>query len=35
LRAYQDGDNVVIEVEDDGQGIDVEKVKKKAVEKGL
>lgn len=35
LRAYQDGNNVVIEVEDDGQGINLEKVKKKAIEKGL
>jgi len=35
LRAYQDGNNVVIEVEDDGNGINVEKVKKKAIEKGL
>lgn len=35
LRAYQDGNNVVIEVEDDGAGINVEKVKKKMVETGL
>ena len=35
LRAYQDGNSVVIEVEDDGKGIDLEKVKKKAVEKGV
>lgn len=35
LRAYQDGNNVVIEVEDDGQGINIEKVRKKIVEKGL
>ncbi len=34
LNAYQDGNNVVIEVGDDGNGIDVEKVKAKAVEKG-
>ena len=34
LNAYQDGNNVVIEVRDDGNGIDVEAVKKKAVEKG-
>ncbi len=34
LEAYQDGNNVVIEVRDDGGGINVEKVKKKAVEKG-
>ncbi|WAM32668.1 chemotaxis protein CheA [Caldicellulosiruptor naganoensis] len=35
LSAYHDGNNVVIEVEDDGKGIDIEKVKKKAIEKGL
>ena len=34
LDAYQDGNNVVIEVRDDGRGIDVEKVKNKAIEKG-
>ncbi len=34
LDAYQDGNNVVIEVRDDGAGINVEKVRKKAVEKG-
>jgi two-component system chemotaxis sensor kinase CheA len=35
LRAYQDGNNVVIEVEDDGAGMDTEKIRKKAVERGL
>lgn len=34
LDAYQEGNNVVIEVRDDGYGIDVEKVKNKAIEKG-
>ena len=34
LDAYQDGNNVTIEVSDDGSGVDVEKVKKKALEKG-
>ena len=34
LDAYQDGNNVVIEVRDDGNGIDVEAVKAKAIEKG-
>lgn len=33
LDAYQDGNNVVIEVRDDGNGIDVEAVKRKAIEK--
>ena len=35
LRAYQDGNSVVIEVEDDGAGINVERVRNKAVEKGV
>lgn len=34
LNAYQDGNNVVIEVRDDGGGINIEKVKNKAIEKG-
>ena len=34
LNAYQDGNNVVIEVKDDGNGIDVEKVRDKAIDKG-
>ena len=34
LDAYQDGNNVVIEVRDDGNGIDTEAVKKKAIERG-
>lgn len=34
LNAYQDGNNVVIEVGDDGNGIDTEKVKAKALERG-
>ncbi|MFA6363562.1 chemotaxis protein CheA [Methanoregula sp.] len=35
LSAHRDRDNVIIELTDDGAGINVEKVKKKAVEKGL
>jgi two-component system chemotaxis sensor kinase CheA len=35
LSAHRDRDNVIIELVDDGGGINVEKVKKKAVEKGL
>lgn len=35
LRAYQEEGNVIIEVEDDGKGIDPDKVYKKAAEKGL
>ncbi len=35
LKAFQRGSHVVIEVIDDGRGIDVEKIKKKAIEKGL
>ncbi|HKL99083.1 MAG TPA: chemotaxis protein CheA, partial [Mobilitalea sp.] len=34
LDAYQDGNNVVIEVRDNGGGINVEKIKRKAIEKG-
>ncbi|MCM1189538.1 MAG: chemotaxis protein CheA [bacterium] len=34
LDAYQDGNNVVIEVKDDGNGIDSEAVKAKAIERG-
>ena len=34
LDAYQDGNNVVIEVRDDGNGIDVEAVKAKAIDRG-
>ncbi|MCQ2523948.1 MAG: chemotaxis protein CheA [Lachnospiraceae bacterium] len=34
LDAYQDGNNVVIEVRDDGNGIDTEKVKQKAIDRG-
>lgn len=34
LDAYQDGNNVVIEVRDDGNGIDAEAVKSKAIERG-
>jgi len=35
LSAHRDRDNVIIELIDDGAGINVEKVKRKAVEKGL
>lgn len=34
LDAYQEGNNVIIEVGDDGNGIDVESVKRKAIERG-
>ncbi len=35
LKAYHEGNNVIIEVSDDGSGINFEKVKKKAYEKGM
>jgi len=35
LKAYYQGDRVFISVEDDGRGIDVDKVKEKAIEKGI
>ena len=34
LNAYQEGNNVIIKVGDDGNGIDVEAVKNKAIERG-
>lgn len=35
ISSYQKGNHVVIEVEDDGNGIDLDKVKAKALQKGL
>jgi len=35
LRAFQEGGKVVIQIQDDGRGIDKDKIFKKAVEKGL
>ena len=35
LNAYQEGNNVIIEVGDDGNGIDTERVKAKAIERGI
>ncbi|HEY3308312.1 MAG TPA: chemotaxis protein CheA [Desulfuromonadaceae bacterium] len=35
ISAYQKGNHVVIEVEDDGNGIDIDKIKAKALQKGL
>jgi two-component system, chemotaxis family, sensor kinase CheA len=35
LNAYHDSGNIVIEVADDGGGINVEKVRRKAIERGL
>lgn len=35
LNAYQDGNNVVIEVGDDGNGIDIEAVRNKGIERGV
>lgn len=35
LNAYQEGNNVVIKVGDDGNGIDTEAVKNKAIERGI
>lgn len=34
LNAFQEGNNVVIEVKDDGKGIDAEKIRAKAIAKG-
>lgn len=35
LKAFQEGNNVIIQVGDDGNGIDTERVKSKAIERGL
>lgn len=35
LHAYHEGGHVTIEVTDDGAGIDIEKIKAKAIEKGI
>jgi two-component system chemotaxis sensor kinase CheA len=35
LNAFQEGNNVIIEVSDDGNGIDIEKVRAKAIERGM
>ncbi len=35
LKARHSGDNVLVEIEDDGRGLDPENIKSKAVEKGL
>ncbi len=35
LNAFQEGNNVIIEVGDDGNGIDTERVKTKAIERGI
>lgn len=35
LKAYNKGSNIIIEIEDDGKGIDIEIIRHKAIEKGL
>ncbi|MGL4362274.1 MAG: chemotaxis protein CheW [Cellulosilyticaceae bacterium] len=35
LQAYQDGNSVIIEVIDDGKGIDADKIREKSLKKGL
>lgn len=35
LRAYQEGSHIVIEMEDDGAGMNVERIREKAIESGL
>ncbi len=35
IGAYQDGDYIVISVSDDGKGLDVDKIKEKAVKNGI
>lgn len=35
LRAYQKGGNIVIEIEDDGEGLNTQKIRQKAIDRGL
>lgn len=35
LSAWREKNNIIIEIEDDGKGLDVEKIKQKAIERGL
>ncbi|WP_456329579.1 chemotaxis protein CheW [Archaeoglobus sp.] len=35
LAAWREKNNIIIELEDDGRGIDVEKIKQKAIERGI
>ncbi|TGK04838.1 chemotaxis protein CheA [Leptospira semungkisensis] len=35
LNAYQGGSNIMVEIKDDGRGLDVDKIRKKAIDKGL
>jgi two-component system chemotaxis sensor kinase CheA len=35
LSAYYEGNNIVIEIKDDGKGMDVNRIREKAVEKGM
>ncbi|VAX33434.1 Signal transduction histidine kinase CheA [hydrothermal vent metagenome] len=35
VKAFQRGNNVIVEIEDDGRGIDMEMIRRKAVEKGI
>lgn len=35
LRAYQAGGRLIIEIEDDGRGLNTERIRKKAVERGI
>ncbi len=35
LRAYQKGSSIIIEIEDDGHGLNTEKIRKKGIERGL
>ena len=35
LSAYNEGDNIIIKVKDDGKGLNVDRIAKKAIEKGI
>lgn len=35
LNAYQGGSNIMVEIRDDGRGLDLDKIRQKAIDKGL
>jgi len=35
LSAFQEGQTIIIQIEDDGRGLDAERIKEKAIEKGI
>lgn len=35
LKSYQDGENIIVELSDDGNGLSLDRIKKKAIEKSM